>query len=75
MPDSVQYNTYAEKMITVIIAVDSAGQGIVMIIVNGMFQSNVINGSLHHMSAIPVIRRKYAGKINIFTQHSMLMRR
>ena len=75
MPDSVQYNTYAEKTITVIIDVGFVGQGIVMIIVNGMFQSNVINGSQHRTSAIPVIRRKYAGKINIFIQHSMLMQR
>lgn len=65
-------NIYAGKM-TVITSADFVRCKIVTIIVKDTFQSDAVNGNRLHMSAIPVIKRGYAGKISTFIQHNMQM--
>ena len=73
LPESVQYNIYAVWMISVITDASFAKYTIAMSIAQTTYRSDATSGSQHHMSAIPAIRKNFAGRISIFIRLSMLM--
>lgn len=73
LPGCVQNSICADKMISVVIVANCVEYIIVTITVNGMHQSNVTNGSLHRMSAIPTNKGNCVGKTSILIRHNMQM--
>ena len=72
LPDNALYSIYVVWTISVITDASFAKYTIAMSIAQTTYRSDATSGSQHHMSAIPAIRKNFAGRISIFIRLSTL---